>query len=271
MESHDASDVFDAALQCLAAKDVDLKVGLSHKMAAAWRAGKLGMETDRMPMPFAEAGRPDRPLLVPPRDLRRRRVHTIEGRASMWHAIAHIEFNAINLAWDAVYRFRDMPKEFYDDWVRVADEEAYHFELIRSHLQEIGYDYGAFPAHGGLWDMAGQTASDVMVRMALVPRVLEARGLDVTPGIMRRLTEAGDNRAEEILSVIFRDEVGHVAVGTRWFRYCCQQRQLDPESTFFALLEHYMKGELRGPFLRTARLAAGFTEDELERLAIIES
>lgn len=268
MEQTDS--LFDAAWTCLQACEVEQKLTLTHTAAEAWRAGRLTLVSDGDIEPIAEAGRPAQPVLVLPRDLPRRRLSTPDGLAAMWHAIAHIEFNAINLAWDAVYRFRDMPSGYYDDWVRIADEEAMHFALIRDHLRELGYDYGDFPAHNGLWDMACQTADDVMVRMALVPRVLEARGLDVTPGITLKLVAAGDARAESILAVIFRDEIGHVESGTRWFNYCCGRRGLAPESTFFDLLEQYMKGEVRGPFLRAARLQAGFTESELGRLSTFE-
>jgi uncharacterized ferritin-like protein (DUF455 family) len=201
-----------------------------------------------------------------PKDLAKRRFNTLKGRGALIHSIAHIEFNAINLAWDAVYRFQEMPQQFYGDWIRVADEEAYHFSLMRDHLNSMGYDYGDFNAHNGLWEMAKQTAHDIMTRMALVPRVLEARGLDVTPDIMGRLKASGDDRAVEILEIILRDEIGHVAVGTRWFHYCCEQRGLEPEETFFSLFNQYMKGQPKGSLHREARLKAGFTENELSKL-----
>ena len=184
----------------------------------------------------------------------------------MIHAIAHIEFNAINLAWDAVYRFRRLPGQFYDDWVRVADEEAYHFQLVRGHLATLGYDYGDFDAHDGLWEMARKTAHDPMVRMALVPRVLEARGLDVTPGIMARLARHGDHAAVAVLEIILREEVGHVEIGSRWFRYLCDHRGLHPQETFRHLFDRYMTGRRKGPLHRQARLRAGFSEEELDYL-----
>jgi uncharacterized ferritin-like protein (DUF455 family) len=197
-------------------------------------------------------------------------LHTPEGHAALIHSIAHIEFNAINLALDAVYRFRDMPDAYYDDWLRVADEEAYHFQLMRDHLRSLGYDYGDFDAHNGLWEMAVKTAHDPLVRMALVPRVLEARGLDVTPGIMKKLADRGDEAAVAILEIIFRDEVGHVEIGSRWFRYLCEQRNVEPEATFRGLFEEYMgapvKGRAKSGLHRDARLAAGFSENELDYL-----
>ena len=181
----------------------------------------------------------------------------------MIHSICHIEFNAINLAWDAVYRFQDMPDKYYDDWVNVAKEEAYHFELLSKHLESLGYSYGDFDAHNGLWESALTTAYDPMVRMALVPRVLEARGLDVTPGIVKKLEGIGDIKAVEILAIVHHDEIGHVEVGTRWFRYLCEERKLDSEKVFKELINEYMKGILRGPFDHDVRKKAGFTESEL--------
>ena len=171
----------------------------------------------------AGESRPSRPQLVSPKELTRRGLGTKEGHAALIHSLCHIEFNAINLALDAVYRFRGMPESYYGDWWKVAKEEAYHFDLLRKHLSSLGYTYGDFVAHNGLWQAALDTAHDPLVRMALVPRVLEARGLDVTPGIMKRLQEMGDQRAVEILKIIHRDEIGHVAIGSRWFKFLCQQ------------------------------------------------
>jgi len=189
----------------------------------------------------------------------------------MLHAIAHIEFNAINLAWDAVQRFRNMPRAYYDDWVRVADEEAYHFGLIRDHLHEYGHDYGDFDAHNGLWEMAEKTAGDALERMALVPRVLEARGLDVTPGMITKLRQGGDARAVDILEIILSDEIGHVQIGTCWFRYLCGERGLEPESTFFYLLSRHFPKGLHGPFNEQARRKAGFSQGEMALLGISQA
>jgi uncharacterized ferritin-like protein (DUF455 family) len=209
-------------------------------------------------------GRPALPKLVDPADVPLRKLGHPDGRAALIHAVAHIEFSAINLAWDAVYRFRGLPREYYVDWTRVAGEEADHFDLLRGHLREIGYDYGSFPAHNGLWEMAEKTAHDPLVRMALVPRVLEARGLDVTPGMIQRLRQAGDPRAAEILEVIFRDEIGHVAIGTRWFTYLCEQRGWDREATFERLVREYVEGRGARKIERAARERAGFSERELQ-------
>ena len=201
-----------------------------------------------------------------PREVPKRRLGTLTGRAALIHAVAHIEFNAINLAWDAVYRYRTLPEAFFGDWIQVAAEEANHFELLRQHLRDLSYDYGDFDAHDGLWEMAEKTAHDPMVRMALVPRVLEARGLDVTPGMIERLRQQDDQRAVAILELILEEEIGHVAVGSRWFHYLCNQRGLEPQATFRRLLTEHMKGRLKGPFNKEARLAAGFAEEELRVL-----
>lgn len=208
-------------------------------------------------------GRPAHPLLVSPLDVPRRRLGTIEGRAALIHAIAHIEFNAINLALDAALRFPSLPSDYYRDWIRVAAEEAKHFQLLADHLATLGYAYGDFPAHNGLWEMAEKTAGDVLSRMALVPRLLEARGLDVTPGMQARLLAAGDTAAAAILDIIFRDEVGHVAVGNRWFRWLCAERGLNPLNTFRDYLRRFDAPRQIGELNVEARLRAGFEMDEL--------
>ena len=212
-------------------------------------------------------GRPVRPLLVDPKNLpRRRALTTATGRFALLHALAHIEFNAINLALDAICRFPGLPDDFYRDWLRVAQEEAEHFVLLREQLRRLGGDYGDLPAHDGLWEMALDTAADPLVRMALVPRVLEARGLDVTPAMRERLLAAGDAEAAAVLERIERDERGHVAVGSRWFRYLCAQRGLEPDRTFKTLLQQRYRGRIQGPLALTARRAAGFSEPELDWL-----
>ncbi len=209
-------------------------------------------------------GRPERPVLVAPQDVERRRsLHTPAGRAAMIHALCHIEFNAINLALDAVWRFAGMPPAYYRDWLRVADEEALHFTLLADHLGTLGAAYGDFPAHNSLWEMTGKTAGDVLARMALVPRTLEARGLDASPPVRARLAGAGDHAAAAIIDIILRDEVGHVAIGNHWYRWLCAQRKLEPVATYAQLAEQYRAPKLRGPFNLEARRAAGFDEDEL--------
>ena len=213
-------------------------------------------------------GRPARPELVDPTLVKRRKMSSPAGRASMIAAITHIEFNAINLALDAIWRFAAMPPAFYADWLQVAQEEAYHFTLLSNHLRTLGHEYGDFPAHNGLWELAERTSDDVLARMALVPRTMEARGLDATPAIQARLQQAGDTAASAILDIILRDEIGHVAIGNHWFGQLCQQRGLDPLQAFPDLARQYQAPKLRPPFNLEARRAAGFCEAELTLLQI---
>lgn len=259
-------NLFEEAHRCLRECDSGTKVGMVQQLHAAWRSGGLELEPRPGIPPDNEAGRPERPELVAPRLLHRRRLGTVEGRAAMIHAIAHIEFNAINLALDALCRFQQMPPAYYDDWLKVAAEEAHHFELVRNRLLELGHDYGDFPAHNGLWELARQTAHDPLVRMALVPRVMEARGLDVTPGIMEKFRAVGDQATVGVLEVILRDEIGHVEAGSRWFHHLCEERGLEPEGTYFGLLSRYLHNHVSCPLHRQARLQAGFSRAELERL-----
>ena len=260
------STLFKAAAACFVERDPARKAQATRQTAAGFQSGELSLDAPASPFMADEPGRPDRPVLVAPRDLPRRSLQDATGRAALIHAVAHIEFNAINLAWDAVLRFPGMPPDYYADWIRVADEEAYHFGLMRERLRMLGHDYGDFAAHDGLWGMALQTATDCLERMALVPRVMEARGLDVTPGMIERLRAAGDTESVERLTIILRDEVGHVAIGSRWFRYLCEERGLVPEQTYVALIERHLRGRIRCPLNRAARLDAGFDAAELDRL-----
>ena len=229
--------------------------------AAQWEPQRV------IPAPDGLPGRPAQPPLVEPRELQRRSMSTPQGRVVLLHALAHIEFNAINLALYAVWRFTAMPDTFYADWLKVAAEEAYHFSLLRARLADYGHAYGDFPAHNGLWEMCERTGADVLARMALVPRVLEARGLDASPPIRARLKQAGDVESAAILDIILRDEVGHVRIGNRWFRYLCEARGLDPHAAWLALAEQYHAPRMRGPFNFEARRSAGFDEAELDTLA----
>ncbi len=214
-------------------------------------------------------GREEKPLLVPPSQLEKRSMNTPTGRTIMLHAIAHIEFNAINLALDIVWRFAGLPEKFYRDWFRIAKEEVLHFRLIHEHLQTLGFQYGDFPAHHGLWEMADKTQDDILARLALVPRTLEARGLDVNRPIYNKLVQAGDHVAGKILDVILRDEIGHVAAGNNWYHYICQARGLEPIHTYAQLATQYNAPKMRGPFNLDARRAAGFTEAELTELDML--
>jgi uncharacterized ferritin-like protein (DUF455 family) len=211
-------------------------------------------------------GRPPQPRLVPPKDVPQRSLTTIEGRAALLHALAHIEFNAINLALDACWRFAGMPAEYYRDWLHVAAEEAQHFGLLQAHLATLGFAYGDFPAHDGLWQMARRTRDDVLARMALVPRTLEARGLDASPLVRRRLVGAGDHAAAAIIDVILRDEIGHVSIGNRWFHHLCRERDIEPVSSYLRLTGEYDAPRLHGPFNLAARRQAGFLPAELAAL-----
>ena len=262
-----SNDVLTRACDALLVRDPTTKAEAARQLHNDWQAGRCDVVASTSAVAaLAAPGRPDRPELVSPRAVARRQVSTPEGRAVLIHSLAHIEFNAINLALDAVYRFRDLPRDYYGDWLKVAAEEAYHFTLLRAHLQTLGYDYGSFTAHNGLWEMAVKTAHDPLVRMALVPRVLEARGLDVSPTLIQKLKSGGDARAVEILEIIQRDEIGHVAIGNRWYRYVCTQRGLDPVATFKKLLQEHGAPQLRPPFAEAARRQAGFTDEELRML-----
>src|SRR5690606_1403694 len=228
--------LFDAANACLAIREPAEKVRRTHAVAAAVRAGELAMSEEApAPEPIGVPGRPERPRLVMPREVPQRGLGSVGGRAAFLHAIAHIEFNAINLAWDAGYRFRGMPAAYYVDWVGVADDEARHFMLLDTRLRELGYAYGDFDAHNGLWEMAVKTADSGRKRMALVPRVLEARGLDVTPGMIARLRANDDEASAAILEIILREEVAHVAAGSRWFHWHCEHEGLSPMGEFIRL------------------------------------
>lgn len=266
----DAADLFAAARHCLDVRDPDDKIALTGAYARRFREGALPLDANApAPEPIGMPGRPERPKLVHPRELPRRGFGSDEGRAAFIHAIAHIELNAIDLGWDAVYRFRDLPADYYADWVSVAADEARHFVLLRDRLRALGFDYGDFDAHNGLWEMCEKTAHDGMARMALVPRVLEARGLDVTPGMIVKLRSLGDLETVAVLEVILREEVAHVAAGSRWFRWFCERRGVQPESTFRDLLSEYARAVLHGPFNIDARAAAGFSAEELAALQAI--
>lgn len=262
------SELRHAALACLAESRVAIKVGGVAYLADAWQKGALSLDTvgcvvSTLPLP----GIPERPELVSPLSVKRRAMNTVEGRAVLIHALAHIEFNAINLALDAIWRFPDMPRDYYVDWLGVAKEEAHHFSLLSAHLQTLGFCYGDFPGHNSLWDMAERTSDDVLARIALVPRTMEARGLDASPPVRAKLAQAGDMAAAHILDIILRDEIGHVAVGNRWYAWLCAVRGLEPVGTYALLAQQYKAPAMRGPFNLDARRKAGFTEAELTALA----
>ena len=259
--------LFAIARGCLDAATPEAKVAATFAAGESFARGECTIPSDATPPePIRMPGRPARPRLVAPRDLPKRGFGTDEGRAAFIHAIAHIEFNAIDLAWDAVYRFRDLPPQFHADWIGVAVDEARHFCMLRERLRQLGHDYGDFDAHNGLWEMAEKTAHDGLARMALVPRVLEARGLDVTPGMIAKLRALGDDATVAILEVILREEVTHVAAGSHWFRWYCERAGVEPGPKFRELLDEYARSVLYGPFNLQARSEAGFDDDELAML-----
>lgn len=254
-----------AALHWLVTTSCADKVAGVTDLRARWLAGEISLDTAANLVPMHPVpGRPARPAMVSPLDVKHRSMRTPEGRAALIHALTHIEFNAINLALDAVWRFEGMPDAFYDDWLRVAAEEAYHFSLLSAHLVTLGFAYGDFDAHNSLWDMAEKTKGDVLARIALVPRVYEARGLDAVPLMRAKLVQAGDADVGGIMDIIMHDEVGHVAIGNHWYGWLCRQRGLEPISTFQLLAANYKAPTLRGPFNQAARRAAGFTEEEMQ-------
>jgi uncharacterized ferritin-like protein (DUF455 family) len=243
---------------------------LLQKDAATKAASTLALDisvavgaNENIPEVAGIPGRPAKPLLVHAKSIQLLSLRTPEGRAALIHSIAHIELNAIDLALDIVWRFPGMPDDFYRNWATIAQEEAKHFTLLRNHLLHLGFDYGDFDAHNTLWDMAERTKGDLLARIALVPRTLEARGLDASPAVKKKLVGAGDHEAGKILDTILHDEIGHVAAGNRWYRYLCAKRGLDPISTYAELVQRYDAPKLKAPFNLPARRLAGFEEAEL--------
>jgi uncharacterized ferritin-like protein (DUF455 family) len=251
-----------AAAQVLAIADAQAKV----QATLGWLTNDLPCDPHARLAPPA-LGRAAHPPLVAPRELVQRPVGTREGRSALIHALAHIELNAVNLGLDIVARFPDLPVDFYRDWISVARDEARHFRLLDEHLRTLGHAYGDFPAHDGLWEMAERTSGDVLARLALVPRTLEARGLDAAPPIRDKLSRAGDAQGAAILEVILADEIEHVAIGNRWYRWLCELRGLDALATYPQLAQRYGAPVMRGPFNFDARRRAGFTDEELASLA----
>ncbi|MEP3441548.1 MAG: ferritin-like domain-containing protein [Sulfitobacter sp.] len=241
------------------------KTALSHKYAAEWRAARANGAIPEIgtATPPMQPARPDAPQLLSPRDVPNRKPGTPEGRIAMMHAVAHIELNAVDLHWDIIARFSDikMPIGYYDDWVKAADEESKHFNLMCDCLEAEGSFYGALPAHAGMWRAAEDTATDFMGRLAVVPMVLEARGLDVTPGMIKIFKQAKATRAVEALEIIYAEEVHHVAYGSKWFHFLCGRHELDPTEKFHALVREYFHGQLKPPFNEEKRAEAGIPPD----------
>lgn len=265
----------DLAVEVLTTADGRAKCALGRRHAATWFAARAA----GTPLPVGQASpplrpaRPDRPELLPPREVPRRRPGSPQGRIALLHALAHIELNAVDLHWDIIARFthHPMPPGFYDDWVKAADEEAKHFNLICDVLDSLGSHYGALPAHAGMWRAAEDTASDLKGRLAVVPMVLEARGLDVTPGMIDIFRKADDPAAVAALETIYAEEVGHVAYGSKWFNWLCGRDGEDPKDVFHALVRHYFHGALKPPFNEEKRAEAGLPPDFYWPLAEAES
>lgn len=263
----EAIDLREAAISWLANTNPTRKAEGVKSLNKAWLTGQVSINVSAtLAEPLGIPGRPVKPKLVSPLEVEKRSMRTIEGRAALIHALAHIEFNAINLALDAVWRFANMPAQYYTDWLKVAAEEAYHFGLLNGHLQTMGYEYGDFSGHNSLWEMAERTQADVLARMALVPRTMEARGLDASPPLRNKFAQIGDVEAANILDIILRDEIGHVAIGNHWFNWLCEQRRFEPIATYDALAKQYHAPALRKPLNLDARRQAGFSEAELALL-----
>ena len=263
-----SSDLRARALEAFCCADLAQKCALTTALAATACAQDASLDCTRVFHPAPDQpGRPDWPVLVPPEQVPKRKFGSPAGRAALLHAVAHIEANAIDLALDVVWRFDGLPPAFYLDWIKVAGEEALHFGLLQAHLHTLGHAYGDFPAHDGLWEMALRTHADVLARLALVPRTLEARGLDASPPMRDKLSAAGDHAGAAILDRILHDEVGHVAIGNHWYRWLCGERGCAAEATYAILAARYHAPRLKGPFNLAARRAAGFTETELAALA----
>jgi uncharacterized ferritin-like protein (DUF455 family) len=264
----DSPDIRKLALHWLCETDAAHKASGVIELARSWGEGRLSLDVDAvLQAQQAIPGRPALPELISPKFVKHRSMRTMEGRAALIHALTHIEFNAINLALDAIWRYAGMPPTYYADWLKVASEEALHFSLLAGHLQTLGYRYGDFPAHNSMWEMADKTSGDILARMALVPRTLEARGLDATPLTRAKLAQVGDQAAAAILDIILRDEIGHVAIGNHWYKVLCDKQEIDSVATYAQLVIHYKAPTLRGPFNLEARRAAGFSEPELSALA----
>lgn len=257
------TDLRARAVEILAAADPAEKVMLTRRLAQDWRAGGVSPPSEAAPSLPRRPGRPDRPILAPPREVPKRKIGaSVEGRAALLHAVAHIELNAIDLAVDILARFAcpGLPRAFAEDWLGVAADEAEHFALLCGRLRALGAAYGDMKAHDGLWQAAERTAHDLLARLAVVPMVLEARGLDVTPVMIAKLEKVGDGDSAAVLGRIYRDEIGHVAIGVRWFRHLCAERGLEEAATWRALVRQYCDGALKPPFNAPARERAGLPE-----------
>ena len=259
-------NIFKMAEDCLHHADVEQKLEITHQARRAFENNCLSFESLLPILPISKTKFPEKPELLSPGKMPRRKPNTPTGKIAFFHALAHIEFIAIYLAWDILYRFRGLPDKFYQDWLIIADEEAQHFALIREHLQAMGADYGDLPAHGGLWEHAEDTSEDILARLAIVPRCMEARGLDITPQMITKFTNQNDQKSAQLLTRILNDEVGHVKTGSFWFKMLCQQMESNQEEKYKELIKKYYIGKPRGPFNRELRIIAGFSNAEIDWL-----
>ncbi|MDO1585617.1 ferritin-like domain-containing protein [Rhizobium oryzicola] len=245
----------------ISSTDLDVKTALAQQTATRWFERRLSLRSPLDPPLPDRPGRPAKPELVPPKAVEKRSLHTLKGRIATLHAIAHIELNAVDLALDIVARYatEPVPHSFFDGWMQVAFEEAKHFRMVRDRLRDLGADYGDMPAHDGLWQAAHSTRNDLTARLAVVPLILEARGLDVTPSLQEKMRETGDMESAAVLDVIYNDEKGHVAIGAKWFRFLCARERKDPAATFRDLVRTNFRGPLKPPFNDLARAEAGLT------------
>lgn len=255
------STLREGCIAAITATDLDRKCTVAQETATRWFERTLSLRSPLDPDLPDRPGRPDRPVLVPPREMKKRSLHTVKGRIALLHALAHIELNAVDLALDIVARYatEPVPHSFFDGWMQVAFEEAKHFRMIRERLKALGADYGDLPAHDGLWQAAHSTRNSLSARLAVVPLILEARGLDVTPSLQEKMVETGDHESAAVLSVIYNDEKGHVAIGAKWFRFLCARERKDPAETFRTLVRTNFRGPLKPPFNDIARAEAGLT------------
>jgi len=259
-------DLFDRATQCLLTRDLDEKMSLSEETASLWQEGNLALDCGKIVQHCEHPGKLEKPRIVQPHQVSRRKLTNPKGQAAMIHAMAHIEWTAVNLSWDNILSFPHMPRQYYSDWVQTAAEETRHFRALRACLQEMDLDYGAFDVHDQLWQMAWKTRHNLLARMGVVHRIMEARALDVVPGIAKKFDALGKKNVVCALNTIANEEIGHVRSSTHWFSYRCKEEGKDPEKEFFDLVRIYFQGKLRGPFNHQARKNAGFSERELVML-----
>lgn len=259
-------NIFTIAAYCLHEDDIAKKIKATHDARELSITGQLSYESIDIVQPIIKTKFPAQPLLLAPKDMPKRKLKSQAGKSAFFHALAHIEFVAIYLAWDILYRFRGLPDEFYQDWLKVADEEAQHFQLIRTHLSNMDMDYGDLPAHKGLWEHAEDTAGDILARLAIVPRCMEARGLDVTPQMIEKFKKQNDLESVNLLTRILDDEVGHVEIGSNWFKKLCAEKHLEHEAHYKLLIKKFYVGKPKGPFNRDLRVIAGFSDAEIDWL-----